>query len=380
MAFNPFTPSHEKCSELASKLGINMARKAYVFQTSKGRTVREIYEVNDDTFKSLEAELSGSADGDILQGDRVFVLPGSMITGNRWEAYLQKVGARQVSDITKATIIIQNHKYSEENTYFSQARMSAQLISGVFHKFTVTTDPLKDITSEEIAQKVINEYDLKDILLANNTSETENVRCKLLYPHTLLLIDCVRSGIRLVKEDCFVPRTALGTVLDEEKCQSIISMLDSRDSGNAEVARQILFQCDIPPSWYYIWKIANSPGSSSVHSYGRDKNGRLFIDASGYSNLQRMTPNQFANFMNNKGLLTEEIFRKIKLDIATTAYESALEINDYYDVQLVIKPKYQHLDPNMELLPDALAEAIKNNKNYEDDSSEVEEDAELDRV
>lgn len=78
--------------------------------------------------------------------------------------------------------------------------------------------------------------------------------------------------------------------------------------------------------------------------------------------------------MLNRGLLTEEIFRKIKFDIASTAFQEGMRLNKFYDVELKIKPEYAHLDPNMELLQEAKAHAIK--ENIAQNNFELEEEEE----
>lgn len=129
-------------------------------------------------------------------------------------------------------------------------------------------------------------------------------------------------------------------VLDEEKYNTLLGMLKSYDEGNHKMAQLILNTCDIKKSIYWLWMLVNK---GNVHHMVnlRTKASRSFRDLSNLFSIYSMGPLRFAEFCNDRGWLTSEIYMKLEDDIVETV--SGKFNNTFYDVDFKIKNKYEHL-------------------------------------
>ena len=129
-------------------------------------------------------------------------------------------------------------------------------------------------------------------------------------------------------------------ILDEEKYNTLLSMLKSGDEGNHKIAQLILNTCDIEQSIYWIWKLVRNTGHWNMVNL-RTKASRAFRDKSGLFSIHSMAPLRFVQWLEEKDWLTPEIYQKLENDILSSLTNQFK--NKFYDLQLTIKEEYKHL-------------------------------------
>jgi hypothetical protein len=107
------------------------------------------------------------------------------------------------------------------------------------------------------------------------------------------------------------------------------------------MAQLILNTCDIQKSIYWLWKMTREGWIINNMVNLRTKASRSFRDLSNLFAIYSMGPLRFAEFCNNKGWLTSEIYMRLEYDIIETL--SGKFNNTFYDVDFKIKNKYEHL-------------------------------------
>ncbi len=128
-------------------------------------------------------------------------------------------------------------------------------------------------------------------------------------------------------------------VLDEEKYETLLGMLSSRDEGNHKIAQLVLNTCDIEKSIYWIWKLATRHGGQMVNL--RTKASRAFRDKSMLFSIWGMSSLSFLEHCNRNDIITPEIYQRLEDDILTTLTHQVR--NTFYNVQITIRNKYKHL-------------------------------------
>jgi hypothetical protein len=128
-------------------------------------------------------------------------------------------------------------------------------------------------------------------------------------------------------------------ILDEEKYETLLGMLSSRDEGNHKIAQLIFNTCDINKSIYWIWKLSRKQGSNMVNL--RTKASRAFRDKSRLFSIWNLAPLSFLEHCNRNDIITPEIYQRLEDDVLTSIVYQVR--NTFYDVQITIKDKYKHL-------------------------------------
>lgn len=135
-------------------------------------------------------------------------------------------------------------------------------------------------------------------------------------------------------------------IIDEEKAKSLALMLMSRDTADHKMAQLILNTCDIEKSIYWIWQLSRKASNLMVNL--RTKAGRNFKEHSRLFLISTKAGRPFAEFLNNQGWLTPEIYQYLEKDIIERNLSQAS--NTFYNVSITIKDEYKHLT----LTPDAV--------------------------
>lgn len=134
------------------------------------------------------------------------------------------------------------------------------------------------------------------------------------------------------------------TVLNEETYNSLLTMLRSPNEADHRMAQMILNTCDIVKSIYWIWRLGIDTGYSSRMVYLRTKASRDFRDKSRLFYIITKTPLKFAEFLNEQGWMTPEIYKYLEAAIIKTL--TIQFRNTFYDVAFQIKERYIHLPEN----------------------------------
>jgi len=128
-------------------------------------------------------------------------------------------------------------------------------------------------------------------------------------------------------------------IIDEERYNTILGMIASRDEGNHKIAQLILNTCDINKSIYWIWKLSKRHGGNMVNL--RTKASRAFRDKSMLFTIWGKEPVSFLEHCNRHNIITPEIYQRLEDDALSSIVNKVR--NTFYDVQITIKDKYKHL-------------------------------------
>jgi len=129
-------------------------------------------------------------------------------------------------------------------------------------------------------------------------------------------------------------------ILDEEKYNTLLGMLLSKDEGNHKIAQLILNTCDIEKSIYWIWKLSRKAGHWHMVNL-RTKASRAFRDKVELFTIHSKDHLSFAEWLINKDWMTSENFQRLEDDILNTLTSQFR--NKFYDVTITIRDKYKHL-------------------------------------
>jgi hypothetical protein len=138
-------------------------------------------------------------------------------------------------------------------------------------------------------------------------------------------------------------RVPMGTVITEKEYESLRLMLHSSDEANWEVVRQVLNGCDDQASIYWIWMLSRRGFAGRMVNL-RTKASRAFQES---VNLHRNSWNneeEFAQWLIEKGWMTEEIFQKLKPHIYKLIANRAQNL--FFDIHATICTRFQHYDPS----------------------------------
>jgi len=136
-------------------------------------------------------------------------------------------------------------------------------------------------------------------------------------------------------------RVPIGTIITETEYESLRLMLRSSDEANWEVARQILNGCDDQKSIYWIWILSKDWSGKMVNL--RTKASREFSTSVELFTNAWTNSEKFAEWLVEKGWMTEEIFQRLKLDILELVAKRARCI--FYDVHTTIVTGFKEYDP-----------------------------------
>lgn len=150
-----------------------------------------------------------------------------------------------------------------------------------------------------------------------------------------------------LKKDKIVP-AKVGTILTEVEYDTLNKMLHSKDPGDHTMAQQLLNQCDIQQSIYWIWKLGQRNANRMV--YLRTKASRAFAEESCLFEISWMSGTRFAISLINKGWMTSEIYLRLK-EVILEDLRHKNEKNTLYDIHVIIRPEIKHFDLDDTLTP-----------------------------
>lgn len=126
-------------------------------------------------------------------------------------------------------------------------------------------------------------------------------------------------------------------IMDKELYEKLKDMFYSSDKGNYPIAEQILIDCDIEKSIYYMWKLLKNDGI--IYKLNRRlKKIRNFIDMPHIRAISYKSLYNFVFYIKTEKLLTPEIWTIVESDI--TKMVKLKCVNDFYDVELKLRDLY----------------------------------------
>lgn len=126
-------------------------------------------------------------------------------------------------------------------------------------------------------------------------------------------------------------------IIDYELYEKLKVMFSSSDRGNYPIAEQMLIDCDIEKSIYYIWKLLKSDGF--IYKLNRRlKKVRTFLSEPHVRNVSYRNFYNFVTYIKIEKLLTPEIWNIVEPEITKQILGRCL--NDFYHVELKLKDLY----------------------------------------
>ena len=152
------------------------------------------------------------------------------------------------------------------------------------------------------------------------------------------------ENIELEQNSNLYPLEEDPTILNSEKYESLLKMLQSADSADHLMAQFLLNNCNVNKSIYWIWKLGKNYSSRMVNL--RTKASRKFRDDSRLFHIINKNSYHFVSYLKSQELLTTEIFMLLKDDLLR--YAEKICNNLYFDFSLTLKEEYKQFDVSEE--------------------------------
>lgn len=136
-------------------------------------------------------------------------------------------------------------------------------------------------------------------------------------------------------------------VLNEDTYNTLNSMLSSKDEADHKLAQLAINQLDVKASIYYIWLLAKKHAPRMVNL--RTKASRNFVAETDLFRLQYNNANEFAMYLERKGLLTPQLYVLIVKEIKSHLAKN--QTHHFYDLHAELKNQYKELDESDTLTP-----------------------------
>ncbi len=348
MAYNSFIKISQEIIDQLPFLGEGYQ---YLFSDSQAKTYRGIlYQMKDTEYKKACEKLLGKQEGEILPGDKVFVMSGCSIPQFKIKDYLKGKGATMTGDITECTKFIGNKMSSCHVSYMGDTK-SSNLLMNVNHPgmaqgevSSIVTVECPNIIETESSlsvnlQDVRYNHLVSDEGLVGGLNNHSGKRQFITPLGAMIIYQSILRDIVIINDDHIFKDLEKVIALDEDSYQSLKSMLESKDADNHKVSADILANCDIEKSMFWLWKLARKH-SYDVGKYSQWKNIRLFMEKSNWYSLSGMNSEGFIKFMHTRGLLTAENFDVLIKD-AAELYRGSLSTNLF---NMVLTPVSKYRD------------------------------------
>ena len=351
MAFNPFIVLDD--GEV-SKLGFDFTRHPYIYYTENyGIKLGEIFKVKEDIYNKITKLMSGNENTTINKKDKVFICPGCKLPLYRIKEHLRTIGATITRDIEKATIILSTNNISEnvDNCYREnkQARLRKLFFEddGMYFIRKGEELTLSDYTniSDMFDNKITDTEEIENVMFSSLVKDNISFHGSFvrnadydnqhyLYPISIKIIyEILSKKIPIIHEDVFCLSANSGLKLnDKDTFNNIIMMLDSVDSKDREMAKEMISNSDFSDADHQLFYLAQNFYISLSNS--KNKNHKYFVDESNLRKYYNMNDFQFIQYLKNNNNLSVEKFKE-KLqnfieecldDISHTSYKEMFNI------------------------------------------------------
>lgn len=318
-------------------------------------------EVSEVDYIKIKVQLKGdkTTPATIVAKDKVYVLPKCSIPGFKLKEYLKAVGATQTTDIKEATKIIghddieadHSHKNSALIRQFSSYYDYKDITdySGGYYrpkiedlkKFISLINDVKIEALETQPDETIIDSSFVDIL--GHYVRKHDIKHFITPTCGMILYYKMLNKIPVVNEEVVFDSIQKPLVIDKDNYETISNMLGSGDPTNQLTAIEIISNCDIDNSLYYLWKLIKNY-SDKMDNFRRNKNFRLFRERVNYGVMMFRSEKTILPFLESKGVLTAEIYQELIKEIVRIYKRQ--NISELFDVTLVPSEKYKKYAPD----------------------------------
>ncbi len=328
---------------------------AYLYRDSTGHLLKgDLFEIGKGDYDKAYKRLQGEK-GEIDKGDKVYVLPNCRIPLFKLKDHIAECGATSTGNVSEATKIIGHDKVAQENSWQHGGTVLLLDIRGFtnandWHPRVYTWTKEEETAAEEARMAALkglgkSEYGADELIISTAVMRDQNLGTHTSLTHgrymtptcAFILYHHLLNKVPIINESEVYAKIGKPIAIDESSFTSIMEMLESSDESNHKVASEILSNCDIDKSLFWIWKVARKC-SWKVTGLSRFKNIRLFIEMSDFSTLACMNDEGFIEYLYNKGLLTPEYFTALAPEaalrykgmLASPVFSIILEPSDKY--------------------------------------------------
>jgi len=212
-----------------------------------------------------------------------YILPRGRYKQNDMKEVCKKKNIKITRDISKANIIISNSNLISKPAYANSPNNNSFLFQAYFKVYYSKNLREEDFEPLATLSLAIGKH------LASFKETNENGVCYFLPPKTRLYgtINVDRSEHELITDDglavlyeilsrklpviqdCDLFNTLDKNIIDEDSYQTLDSMLSSNNTGDRDIAKKILYNCDIDKSLYYIRKLSQKHYYSMFYGNGK---------------------------------------------------------------------------------------------------------------
>lgn len=330
MSYNPFIKIEQ---DKIGKLPWIQGNYQYYFSDSnKNIGVGIVYDVSKETYDKLKERLRGTGNDIIKPKDKVYLMPGSKIPLFKLKDHLRKIGASHVGDIDKATFFIGTSGVAHEvehqqakmtNIIFADRSPEIVIDNLTCEHYFITRYRTESFTSVEYTNKYSEIY-LSNAVFRGSAGwiESRFIHYFVTPIAAMIMYNTIAKKIPIVSEDVILDQMAPTMIIENEVYTSILEMLRSEDKNNHEVAIELIANCDINKSIFYLWKLSH--GWSHKINNSRMKNIRLFVERSEWNELSGMNAEEFIEYMYKHDYLTKEFYKEL-LKVVAKDYANKLE-------------------------------------------------------
>lgn len=293
----------------------------------------------------------------IVAKDKVFVLPNCPIPGFKLKEYFKSVGAIQTSTISEATKIIGHDNIECNSSYVNSALIKnitiyydyAKYINSgtTLYRYTKTPKLSKESIIAAIDSQTLPELEkhpsqtILDHCFNKSIgyAEAEYVNHFYITPTcAMILYYKMLNKIPIIDSKAVFESIQKPLVIDNAVYESLNNMLGSSDSTNHTTAIEIISNCDIDKSLYYLWKLIKDH-MSVMENFRKNKNFRLFKEKANYSMLSHKTEKSILAYLDMKNVLTPEIYQTLIVEVIKN-YQRSMQ-SELFDITLTPATKYQ---------------------------------------
>lgn len=296
-----------------------------------------VYNISEEDYNKVKDRFCGQSTNIISKGDKVYIMPGSRIPSFKIKDHLNKIGATRTGDIHKATCFIGNNKVSNSLLYHNPF----PIVSNGEIAVSVFWGRLDTDSSSGLDESIINKY---PAIFVNRHSPDydwmteEELEMFFITPAGVNIVyNSILKNLPIIGEDTFMDQIEPMIVIDKDVYDTLNTMLSSSDNTNYDVARELIANCDIKKSIFYLRQLANK--FNYIITNSRMKNLKLFVERSEWNNLRSMTAEEFTEYLYNKDYLTPEMFKELVIESAKN-YEDKLE-SPVFKMILIPSDKYK---------------------------------------
>jgi len=346
---------------------LSFLQESFLLFRGSAENTQVMHKVSSDNFEKIKKLLQKDTDvSSVKPNSKVFILPNSTFKQPVIKEVCKKLQLKVVTDVNKADLIISNDNLCESVSYGDSSRMSSYLIESIsvsaYHsKYYPDIRLTKFLADSRI------EFSCKDYLDKIADRSIEKVMFNILGKGLLNIYDFdydSETHRTLITDDCLeviynILKKSLPVIQDKTLFNSIEKVVIDKDyfetikmmlSGSSEdqaLAFEILYNCDINKSYYYLIKLKDQ--HYYAFYYRKGKNTKFHKALLNELSVSENNEEDFIVELRKRGCLTEEIYDELSKRVLKDALKSFHNYNDLklFNIDVKIKSYSEYMNQNI---------------------------------